>query len=123
MAKIKITEKEIEIEGRIEKGRVTPFGTSAHIPFKKKHTGKLVNVVIPEKGKYIWLIDAEEKMLLLKSARKNIEKENGKLRHYRIGLINNLENEEFDIDSLIKILEFVSDKKLVKKIKSLYNLK
>ncbi len=122
MAKIKIIDKEVEIEGKVEKGKVTPFGTSAHIPFKKKHTGKLVDVVVPEKTKYIWLINTKERTALLKAAIKNINEENGRLEHYRLGLIEDLENDEFNIDSLIKILEFVNDKKLIEKIKSLYNI-
>ena len=122
MTKIKITEKEIGIEGTIEAGRVTPFGTSAHIPFKKKHTGKLVNVIMPEDTKYIWLITLKERKELLKSARKNIEKENGELRHYRLGMIEGLKKDEFYLASLIKVLEFADNKKLVKRIKILYNL-
>lgn len=122
MTKIKIIEKEVEIEGQIEKGRVTPFGTAAHIPFKKRHMAKVINVVVPNQPKYIWILNDKEKLALFKSVRKNIEKENGKLRHYRLGLIDELKNNEFDIDSLIKILEFVDNKKLVNKIKSLYNI-
>ncbi len=122
MAKIKITDKQIEIEGKIEKGRVTPFGTSAHIPFKKKHTGKSVSVVVPASPKYVWLINKREKITLLKSAKENIEKKDGKLEHYRLGLIDELENDEFNLDALVKILEFVGNRKLVRKIVSLYNL-
>ena len=123
MTKIKITEKEIELEGTLEDGKVTPFGTSAHIPFKKKHTGKVVSVVVPVKPKYIWLISKTERDTLLKIAKKNIQVENGKLEHYRLQLIDDLEHEKFNIDSLIKILDFIPNKKLVSKIKSLYNLK
>jgi len=96
-----------EQEGKIEKGKVKPFGTSAHIPFKKKHTGRIVDVVIPTKGKYTWLINLEERKSLFKSAKKNIEKANGKLEHYRLQLIDDLKNEEFGIDSLIKILALI----------------
>ena len=121
--KIKITKQEKEIEGSIEKGVVKPFGTSAHIPFKKKHTGKLVDVVVPEKPEYTWLISKIERDTLLKIAKKNIQVENGKLEHYRLQLISDLEQESFNLDSLIKILDFIPNKKLVSKIKSLYNLK
>ena len=56
-------------------------------------------------------------------AKKNIQVENGKLEHYRLQLIDDLEHEKFNLDSLIKILDFIPNKKLVSKIKSLYNLK
>lgn len=123
MAKIKIIEKEVEIEGRIEKGKVTPFGTSAHIPFKKQHIGKIVGIVVPTKGKYTWLLSNKEREELLDSARRNIEKENGKLRHPRLQLLDDLGNEEFNLDSLTKILIFIDNVKIVKKIESLYNIK
>lgn len=123
MVKIKITEKEVEIEGKLQKERVTPFGTSAHIPFSKQHVGKVVNVIIPKESSYVWLISPKEKSDLLISARKNIEKENGQLRFYRLELIDQLEKEEFNLQHLIKILDFVSNIDLVKKIKRLYNLK
>ena len=123
MVKIRITSREIEIEGQIEKGRVTPFGTSAHIPFKKKHTGKVVSIVVSKNGKYIWLLNTQERKVLIESARKNIEKAGGKLRHYRLQLLEDLENKEFSIYSLIKVLRFVDNKELVNKIKGLYNLK
>ena len=122
MPKIKIIEKEIEIEGTIEKGNVKPFGTSSHIPFTKKHLGKVVKVVVPIKPKYVWLISKEEKNKLLKYAKKNIEKENGKLKHYRLQSLRDLEKTEFDLDSLVKVLDFFHDKELIKKINSLYGL-
>ncbi len=121
--KIKITEKETEIEGKLEPGRVTPFGSSAHIIASKKHTGKIVKVVVPDNPKYTWLLSVTERKSLLDSARKNIEKENGRLEHLRMGVLKELEGEEFELDSLIKVLDFVDNKVLVKKVKSLYNLK
>ncbi len=124
MSKIKITEKEIKLDGKVEPGRVTPFGTaSAHIPFKKEHTGKIVSVVVPTNTKYTWLISQTDRNLLLSIARKNIQDADGKLEHYRLQLINDLEKEEFNLDSLIKILNFVPNIRIVSKIKSLYNIK
>ena len=122
MTKIKITEKEIEIEGKIEDGKVTPFGSSAHIPFGKTHRGKIVKIVIPTKTKYIWLISMRERNRLLKIAKKNIENKDGKLEHYRLSLIEELKEDTFDIDSLIKVLKFVPNFKLISKIKELYDL-
>lgn len=120
--KIKIIEKEIELNGELEKGKVAPFGTSAHIPFKKRHIGKIVNVIIPEKTKYVWLLTPEEKNLLLSNLKKNIMKEDGKLEHFRLGALDDLKKEEFDIDSLEKLIDFLDYKNLKNKIIRIYNL-
>lgn len=122
MTKIKITEKEIEIEGKIVDTSVKPFGTSAHIPFGKTHRGKVVKVVIPTNTKYIWLISMKERKELINIARKNIQNENGKLEPYRLDLIEELEEDTFNIDSLIKVLKFVPNLKILMKIKQLYDL-
>ena len=58
----------------------------------------------------------------MKLAKKNIQVENGKLEHYRLQLVDDLEQEEFNLDSLIKILDFVPNTKLVQKVKRLYNI-
>ena len=123
MSKIKITQKEKVIEGKLYESKVTPFGTSAHIPFSKQHTGKIVNVIVPDGSKYIWLITKEEQSLLFEYAIETILEKGGELEHYRLELLKDLEHDSFALDSLIKILEFVPDKKLVAKIKSLYNIK
>jgi len=123
MAKIKITEREFEIEGRVEKGKVTPFGTSAHIPFSKKHTGKIISVVIPTEPKYVWLISEQEKKKLLEDSKRNVEKtKDSTLKFHRLQEIKYLNEKEFDLHLLEKTLEYVSDKKLVSKVKKLYNL-
>ncbi len=125
--KIKITEKQKEFEGVVIEGKVTPFGTSSHIPFRKEHTGKIVNVIVPGEPVYIWLISKIEKDKLLKTAKKIISKENGKLEHYRKLLIDDLEDgDRFSISSLIKVIrlleEYKLEKLLIKKIKKIYNI-
>jgi putative transposon-encoded protein len=126
MKKIKITKEEKELEGEIEKGKVTIFGNSAHIPFSKKHLAKKVSVIIPSNPRYIWLLTESEKRKLINIASKVVKKENGKLEHYRQGLIKDLSDESFNLDSLIKIISLLELKekeiKLVKRIKKLYNI-
>ena len=126
MKKIKITKDEKELEGEIKKGNVTLFGNSAHIPFSKKHLAKKVSVIIPSNPEYIWLLTKLEKKKLINIASKVVKKENGKLEHYRQGLIKDLSGKSFDINSLIKIVDIIeSDKKeikLIKKIKKLYHM-
>ena len=126
MAKIKITEKEIEIEGTVEEKKVTPFGTSAHIPVSKKHTGKYVNVVVPSKSKYFWLLTDVELKEVNIVVNKIIEKKNGKLHHYRLGALQNINQTKFYLEDLQKVYELLKESKnhkhLVKKLKETYNL-
>ena len=126
MTKIKIIEKETEIEGTVEEKKVTPFGTSAHIPVSKKHSGKYVNVVVPTKSKYFWLLtDVELKEVNL-VVNKIIEKKDGKLHHYRLGALSNINQTKFYLEDLQKIYELLKESKnhkhLVNKLKKAYNL-
>ena len=122
--KIKIVKQEKEIEGEIIEGRVTPFGTSAHIPFRKEHLGKAVPVIIPTEPKYIWLLKEIERKKIINSAKKIIKEENGKLEHHRLKLLEELEGKTFDLDSLQKILILLENKgklkELIKKITKSY---
>lgn len=124
--KIKITKDQKELEGEIEDGNVTPFGNSAHIPFSKKHLAKKVLVIVPSKPQYIWLLEVSERKRLINAASKIIKQENGKLEHHREELINDLSNDNFDLDSLIKIVSLLEskgkEKEIIVKVKKMYNL-
>ncbi len=126
MAKIKITEKEIEIEGTVEEKKVTPFGTSAHIPVSKKHSGKYVSVVVPSKSKYFWLLTSGELKEINIVVDKIIEKKDSKLHHYRLGCLKNINQTKFHLGDLQKVYELLKESKnhkhLVKKLKEAYNL-
>ena len=125
MVKIKITENEIEIRGTIEEGNVKPFGTSAHIPFMKKHTGKRVKIVIPYNTQLVWVLSVEAKAKALKVAEEYIIKEDGKLEHYRLGMLRNIRENDFNEDDLLKFIDCVinsGNKALGLKIKKIYNL-
>ena len=122
--KIKITKQEKEIEGTIEEGAVKPFGTSAHIPFKKEHTGKEVSIIVPTKPKYVWLLKESERKTIINETRKIIIEEDGKLEYHRLKLLEDLEKDSFNLDSLQKILVLLEskgkEKELTKKIRKLY---
>ena len=118
--KIKITNKEQEIEGKIEKGVVKPFGTSAHIPFSKQHTAKKVNIIIPTDTTYSWIFSDKELKQFVSEAKKIIEKENGKLAFYKLESLNRIKNSNFQIGDLAVICLILKEnhklKELVKKI-------
>lgn len=129
--KIKLTENEHELEGIIEKGKVTPFENSAHIPFNKKHMGKIVYVIVPTTVRYVWMISKKEKDRFLKEALKIAELENGKLEFHRKRDINSLKENIFEIEELSRIINLIEKTKekfdksvleIVNKIKVIYTL-
>jgi len=125
MTNIKITSKIEELEGEIINGKVTPFGTSAHIPFSKKHIGKKIKIIIPEEPNYIWILSDKDKQLALKSAEKYIKEQNGKFEHHRLGVLDNIKENDFNIDDLLKLIRFLiesGNQSIGLKIKKIYNL-
>lgn len=124
--KIKITKQEKEIEGSIQEGFVKPFGTSAHIPFGKKHLGKILPIIIPEEPKCFWLLKEFEKDKIIDEAREIIMEENGKLEHFRLELLEDLEGDQFDLLSLSKIVSLLEsknkEKEITIKLRKLYSL-
>jgi putative transposon-encoded protein len=113
MSKIKITEKTQEIEGNLKKGNVKPFGTSAHIPFSRSHLGKIVNIIIPFSPKYVWIFDEELREKLIKLSKKNAENYKKDV-HYFLGCIEDFSKDEFNIDSLIKVIFLLENDKTLK---------
>jgi len=126
MTKIKIASNVREIEGRIEKGRVTPFGTSAHIPFSKKYLGKEVYVIVPEEPNYSWILSKDELERFAKIAVACVEEEGGQLAHYRLQCIDSIKKGKFDMGDLCKIVEILKKygkcNDLVSKLKRSYPL-
>ncbi len=114
--KIKITKQEKEIEGSIEEGVVKPFGTSAHIPFSRKHLGKAVPVIVPSEPQYIWLLKESERKRIILEARKIILEEDGKLEPYRLKLLEDIEKKRFNLPSLLKIIVLLENKNKEKEI-------
>ncbi|KKM75924.1 hypothetical protein LCGC14_1385410 [marine sediment metagenome] len=126
MTKITITKKQIDMVGEVVEGNVKPFGTSAHIPFSKKHMGKIVKVIVPSEANFVWLLTDKDRARLLITARNIILKENGKLESYRLELLENLSERAFNLDDLVKIIKLLEshnkEKVLVSKVKKAYNL-
>jgi putative transposon-encoded protein/succinate dehydrogenase flavin-adding protein (antitoxin of CptAB toxin-antitoxin module) len=124
--KIRITKDEAELEGVVEKGFVKPFGTSAHIPFRKKHFGKEVFIVVPSEPKYCWLITDQKRKKLISSARRIIQERDGRLEHHYLEYLEDLSKEMFDLQSLIKIVQILEEvdieRELIKEIKILYSI-
>lgn len=122
--KIKITKQDKEIEGSLEEGFVRPFGTSAHIPFSKKHLGKVLPIIIPETPQYSWLLKDFEKDQMIDDAKEIILEKNGELEHLRLGLLEDLQGDQFDLSSLMKITSILEDEneddEIAKKIRNLY---
>ena len=126
MTKIKVISKEEEIEGTVEQKNVTPFGTSAHIVVPKKHTGKVVKIVIPNEPQYSWILTDGEKKEMIKVCTRIAKHKNGKLVKYKLEAIENIKTIRFDLDDLLKVIEMLKKSKnhkhLVIKLKTLYNL-
>jgi len=122
--KIKITKQDKEIEGSLEEGFVRPFGTSAHIPIGKKHLGKVLPIIIPETPQYSWLLKDFEKDQMIDDAKEIILEKNGELEHLRLGLLEDLQGDQFDLSSLMKITSILEDEneddEIAKKIRNLY---
>jgi putative transposon-encoded protein len=125
MANIKITEKQHEIKGTLKKGNVKPFGNSAHIPFPKEHTGKIVDVIIPDEPLYTWVFSETLRAKLCDLAKKKADSL-VKDRHYFLGYIEEFSKKEFSFEAITKIVFLLEDepsvKKYVSEIKSAYNL-
>lgn len=126
MEKIKVTSKEKEFVGSITEGKVTPFGTSAHISFPKKHTGKIVNVITPANPDYVWVLSDIVKEKVVNACEKIITKEDGRLEKHRLDILRNIQEPRFKLNDLIKVIEILKKstkhKYLISKIKKVYNL-
>lgn len=124
--KIKIASKEREYDGSIVEKAVTPFGTSAHIPFSKEHTGKFVNVIVPTEPKYAWVLTAEEKKTIVRVCKALLSgRKETKEAFYYHEAVNNLSKNKIELDDLNKVyvlLEEGGKIVLAKRMKNAYNL-
>lgn len=125
MSKIKITKEIKEYEGNVEEKVATPFGTSAHINVGKKHTGKIMPLISPSNPEYKWVLSKDDLKKVVKECKRILDKEVGKLKHYKEQAVKNIQN-KFLLSDLAKVVEILNkDKKnssLVKKIKKTYTL-
>jgi len=115
------------LHGEVLNGKVTPFGTSAHIPFSKKHIGKKIKIVVPDETLYVWVFSEKERKEFVEACLKELEKNpEGRLAFHKRSAIKNILESEFDIDNLAKAVEILKGNKkyerLVQKIKKVYSL-
>ena len=124
MVKIKIIQKEQEIEGKISKGVVKPFGNSAHIPFRKEHMGKYVNVVVPNEPIFCWVFSDSELKRFVKEAKKTINKTSSKMTFHYLSAVERIEENKFEVNDILIICNRLEEDKkcldLVKKIRKVY---
>jgi putative transposon-encoded protein len=125
--KIRVTDKVKEIEGQIIERVVTPFGTSAHIPFSKQHVGKIVSVIVPEESEYTWVLSKKELDEVIKASDKVLKSQKeSRLTFFKRGCINHLKDKIFSYDDLIKVLGILEESKnykvLAEKIRKTYSL-
>ena len=124
--KLKIVKEEKEISGVIVEKAVTLFGNSAHIPFAKQHTGKIVNVVVPDDPKYVWVLPTEDKKKIIKVCTDILKKKKEtKMSSFYKSAVKSLSEKYLEIEDLQKILILLDDageKKLSWKLKNTYNL-
>lgn len=121
MPKIKIIKGEIELEGDVVGKVVTPFGTSAHIPFSKKHTGKNVEVVIPKNPHYSWVLSKADLKHFIEVCKKTISKGDAKLMRHKLDRLKRIEKGKFLLEDLEYFCILLEEEKqgleLVKKIR------
>lgn len=125
--KIKITSKEKEYEGAVEEKVATPFGTSAHINIGKKHSGKVIPIIIPAHPEYAWVLPEKDLKEAVKRCKELSNKNpNGREEHYELGIIDNIQEKRFSLEDLKRIIAILGqdfkNTPLVKRIKSAYNL-
>jgi putative transposon-encoded protein len=120
---IKITRQEREIKGKLESGTVKPFGTSAHIPFSKKHMGKKINVVISDNSELVWVLTEKEKQTAIKDY-KSAVKEDYRNRIYNLGIIERIKKNNFSLKDLENFTYYLEQKNpsLAIKINKIYGV-
>jgi len=127
MAKIKITKEIKELNGEVIERSVSPFGTSAHIPFPKKHTGKIVDVVVPSNAQYTWVLSKEELNDIIYKCEKILsKKKESRILFLLKETVKNIKDKTFSLNDIIKVISILKEdkknNKITEKLKYLYNL-
>ena len=85
-------------------------------------TARIINPTNPE---YKWVLPEKDLKEVIKECNKVIERENGKLRPYREGVVERLQG-RFTFGDLAKVIDLLKKNKengdLIKKIKKTYTL-
>lgn len=123
--KIKITNEVKEYEGTVTEKIVTPFGNSAHISVGKKHTGKIIPMVVPSNPKYKWVLPIMVLKKVETECNKILAKEDGKMVHFQRQAVGNLAD-VFSVEDLNKVIKILEQEKknnsLIKHIKNTYEI-
>jgi len=127
MSKIKIVSKEKEFEGTVEEKVATQFGCSAHISVSKKHSGKVIPIIIPAHPEYAWILSEKDLKQVIDACKDVLQSQTEtKLTFFKNETIKNIQEKRFSLDELIKIIGILEQKyqyqKLAKKIKLVYGL-
>lgn len=129
---MKIEKTELEFD-EIYKGKVKPIATGGYIPFFKKFIGRIVHIILPRNEKVFWLFKKEDLEILKRSVNKIEFKDpySKQRKEEVIDAINKISKNqnEFEIENLIKIVDNFEGKKLdnhsknlIIKIKKLYSI-
>lgn len=126
MPKIKITKEIKEYEGTIEEKVVTPFGNSAHINVGKKHTGKILPIIIQSDPEYKWILSDIDLKEVVKECKRLLKNEKGRFKFYKVSALKNIQSGKFNMGDLVWVVSILEKSSknilLVKRIKSTYNL-
>lgn len=122
--KIKITSQDRELQGKLEKGIVKPFGTSAHIPFSKKHMGKKINVIVSDSDRLSWVLSEQEREKSVLQFKNIVENKHPKMKFYHLGIIKRIRENDFTLNELDIFTGILEEKnpKLAKKINKIYGI-
>lgn len=123
--KIKITSKEKEYEGIVEEKVATPFGTSAHINIGKKHSGKVIPIIIPAHPEYAWVLPERDLTLTIQGCKEALKNDDSKLKHYKLEAVKNVQSKRFSLADLEQVVSILCSHSknipLARRIKSAYN--
>ena len=103
MARIKVTEKHQEIEGKMFAGVVKPVGNSAHIPFRKEHVGKHVSVIVPSESMFCWIFSEAELKTFVSEGKKAINNHVGKMKPFWMQGLERVERNMFGVSDILAV--------------------
>ena len=127
MSKIKITSKEKEFEGTVEEKVATQFGCSAHLSVSKKHSGKVIPIIIPAHPEYAWILSEKDLKQVIDACKIILQSSTEtKVTFFKNEAIKNIQEKRFSLENLKWIIAILEQEpknaSLVKKINSAYGL-
>ena len=127
MSKIKIVSKEKEYEGTVEEKVATQFGCSAHLSVSKKHSGKVIPIIIPAHPEYAWILSEKDLKQVIDACKIILQSSTEtKVTFFKNEAIKNIQEKRFSLENLKWIIAILEQEpknaSLVKKINSAYGL-